>query len=102
MRSGRRSGRRTPPADSGVTSSAVILPGSSADDAIKVAERAQETLAQIGNGQYSFSGGIARVTPIQSSAENVYRLADLAAYRAKAAGGARTLLAIETKAAAAS
>ncbi len=80
----------------------VILPGSSADDAIKVAERAQETLAQIGNGQYSFSGGIARVTPIQSSAENVYRLADLAAYRAKAAGGARTLLAIETKAAAAS
>ena len=78
----------------------VILPGSSAEDAVKVAERAQETLAQIGQGQYSFSGGIARVTPIQSSAENVYRAADLAAYRAKAAGGARTLLAIETKAAA--
>jgi diguanylate cyclase (GGDEF)-like protein len=78
----------------------VILPGSSAEDAVKVAERAQETLAQIGQGQYSFSGGIARVTQIQSSAENVYRAADLAAYRAKAAGGARTLLAIETKAAA--
>jgi diguanylate cyclase (GGDEF)-like protein len=78
----------------------VILPGSSAEDAVKVAERAQETLAQIGQGQYSFSGGIARVTPIHSSAENVYRAADLAAYRAKAAGGARTLLAIETKAAA--
>ena len=78
----------------------VILPGSSAEDAVKVAERAQETLAQIGQGQYSFSGGIARVTPIQSSAENVYRAADLAAYRAKAAGGARTLLAIETTAAA--
>jgi diguanylate cyclase (GGDEF)-like protein len=78
----------------------IILPGSSAEDAVKVAERAQETLAQIGQGQYSFSGGIGRVTPHQSSAENVYRSADLAAYRAKAAGGARTLLAIETKAAA--
>jgi len=31
----------------------------------------------------------------------VYRSADLAAYRAKAAGGARTLLAIETPRAAA-
>jgi diguanylate cyclase (GGDEF)-like protein len=79
----------------------VILPGSSAEDAIRVAERAQETLAEIGRGQFSFSGGIARVTPVQSSAENVYRSADLAAYRAKAAGGARTLLAIETRAAAA-
>ena len=66
----------------------IILPGSTAEDAVKVAERAQETLAQIGHGQYSFSGGIARVTAHQSSAENVYRSADLAAYRAKAAGGA--------------
>ena len=65
----------------------IILPGSTAEDAVKVAERAQETLAQIGHGQYSFSGGIARVTAHQSSAENVYRSADLAAYRAKAAGG---------------
>jgi diguanylate cyclase (GGDEF)-like protein len=80
---------------------AVILPGSSAEDAVKVAERAQETLAEVAHGQYSFSGGIARVTPRSSSAENVYRSADLAAYRAKAAGGARTLLAVETKAAAA-
>ena len=80
---------------------AVILPGSSAEDAIKVAERAQETLAEIGHGQFSFSGGIARVTPANSSAEMVYRSADLAAYRAKAAGGARTLLAVETRAAAA-
>lgn len=80
---------------------AIILPGSTAEDAVKVAERAQETLAEIGQGQYSFSGGIARVTPGQASAENVYRSADLAAYRAKAAGGARTLLAVETKAAAA-
>ncbi len=79
----------------------VILPGSSADDAVRVAERAQETLSEIGHGQFSFSGGIARVTPLQSSAENVYRAADLASYRAKAAGGARTLLAVETRAAAA-
>jgi diguanylate cyclase (GGDEF)-like protein len=79
----------------------VILPGSTAEDAVKVADRTQETLARIGRGQFSFSGGIARVTPLQSTGENVYRAADIAAYRAKAAGGARTLLAVETKAAAA-
>jgi diguanylate cyclase (GGDEF)-like protein len=76
---------------------AVVLPGSTAEDAVSVAERAQEMLAEIGRGQYSFSGGIARVTPAQSSAEDVFRAADLAAYRAKTAGGARTLLAVETK-----
>jgi diguanylate cyclase (GGDEF)-like protein len=76
---------------------AVVLPGSTAQDAVSVAERAQEMLAEIGRGQYSFSGGIARVTPAQSSAEDVFRAADLAAYRAKTAGGARTLLAVETK-----
>ena len=37
------------------------------------------------------------MTPAQSSAEDVFRAADLAAYRAKAAGGARTLLGVETK-----
>ena len=79
---------------------AVILPGSSAEDAVKIADRAQEMLADSGHGQFSFSGGIARVTPAHSSAETVYRAADLAAYRAKAAGGARTLLAVETRAAA--
>ena len=68
-------------------------------DSVKVAERAQDALVEIGRGQYSFSGGIARVTPAQSSTDDVYRSADLAAYRAKAAGGARTLLALETKAA---
>jgi diguanylate cyclase (GGDEF)-like protein len=76
---------------------AVVLSGSTAEDAVHVADRAQEMLAEIGRGQYSFSGGIARVTPAQSSAEDVFRAADLAAYRAKAAGGARTLLAVETK-----
>jgi diguanylate cyclase (GGDEF)-like protein len=80
---------------------AIILPGSCAEDAVKVAERAQETLAEVAHGQYSFSGGIARVTPANRSAETVYRSADLAAYRAKAAGGARTLLAVETRTAAA-
>lgn len=79
----------------------VILPGSTAEDAVKVAERAQEMLAQIGRGRYSFSGGIARVTAAEATAEDVYRAADLAAYRAKAAGGARTLLAVETRAASA-
>ncbi len=79
---------------------AVVLPASTAEDAVKVAERAQDALAEIGRGQYSFSGGIARVTAAQFSAEDVYRSADLAAYRAKAAGGARTLLAVETRASA--
>lgn len=76
---------------------AVILPGSTAEDAIKVAERARETLVSLGRGRYSFSGGIARVTPAQPSAYDVYRSADIAAYRAKAAGGAQTLLAVEPR-----
>src|SRR4029453_5998224 len=79
---------------------AVLLPGSGAEDAVKVAERAQETLAEVAHGQYSFSGGIARVTPANLSAETVYRSADLAAYAEKAAGGARTLLAVEARTAA--
>jgi diguanylate cyclase (GGDEF)-like protein len=76
---------------------AVILPGSTPEDGIKVAERAQDTLVRLGRGRYSFSGGVARVTPAQSSAYDVYRSADIAAYRAKAAGGAQTLLAVESK-----
>jgi diguanylate cyclase (GGDEF)-like protein len=76
---------------------AVILPGSTPDDAVKVAERAQDTLIRIGRGQYSFSGGIARVTAVHPSAYDVYRAADIASYRAKAAGGAQTLLALESK-----
>jgi diguanylate cyclase (GGDEF)-like protein len=72
---------------------AVILPGSAPGDAIKVAERAQQALVRLGRGRYSFSGGIAQVTATQPSAHDVYRAADLASYRAKAAGGARTLLA---------
>jgi diguanylate cyclase (GGDEF)-like protein len=79
---------------------AVILPGSTPEDGIKVAGRAQDTLVQLGRGRYSFSGGVARVTPAQSSAYDVYRSADIAAYRAKAAGGAQTLLAVESKASA--
>jgi hypothetical protein len=37
------------------------------------------------------------VTSGQSSSYDVYRSADIAAYRAKAAGGAQALLAVETK-----
>ncbi|HEX2044036.1 MAG TPA: sensor domain-containing diguanylate cyclase, partial [Gaiellaceae bacterium] len=79
---------------------AVILPGSAPEAAVRVAERAQDTLVRIGRGRYSFSGGIARVTSTQSSPYDVYRSADIAAYRAKAAGGAQTLLAVETRASA--
>jgi diguanylate cyclase (GGDEF)-like protein len=79
---------------------AAILPGSTPDDALKVAERARDTLVRLGRGRYSFSGGVARVTAAQPSAYDVYRSADIAAYRAKAAGGAQTLLAVESGAAA--
>jgi diguanylate cyclase (GGDEF)-like protein len=76
---------------------AVILPGANPDDAIKVAERAQEVLNQ--RGPYSFSGGVARAAINLGSSYDLYRSADIAAYRAKAAGGARTLLGVETRAA---
>jgi diguanylate cyclase (GGDEF)-like protein len=75
---------------------AVILPASGSDAALRVAERAQERLAELGRGQYSFSGGVARYVEAHSGAYDVYRAADIAAYRAKAAGGARTLMGIET------
>lgn len=76
---------------------AVILPGATPDDAIKVAERAQEALVQ--KGPYSFSGGVARAAMNLGAPYDLYRSADIAAYRAKAAGGARTLLGVEARAA---
>jgi diguanylate cyclase (GGDEF)-like protein len=75
---------------------AVILPGANPDDAIKVAERAQEALVQ--RGPYSFSGGVARAAMNLGAPYDLYRSADIAAYRAKAAGGARTLLGVEARA----
>jgi diguanylate cyclase (GGDEF)-like protein len=76
---------------------AVILPGANPDDAIKVAERAQDALIE--KGPYSFSGGVARAATNLGSSYDLYRSADIAAYRAKAAGGARTLLGVESRAA---
>jgi diguanylate cyclase (GGDEF)-like protein len=76
---------------------AIILPGSNPDDAIKVAERAQEALLR--RGPFSFSGGVARAAANLGSSYDLYRSADIAAYRAKAAGGARTLLGVESRAA---
>ena len=76
---------------------AVILPGANPDDAFKVAERAQEAFIQ--KGPYSFSGGVARAAINLGSSYDLYRSADIAAYRAKAAGGARTLLGVEARAA---
>jgi len=75
---------------------AVILPGANPDDAIKVAERAQEALNR--RGPYSFSGGVARAAINLGSSYDLYRSADIAAYRAKAAGGARTLLGVDSRA----
>jgi PleD family two-component response regulator len=60
-----------------------------------VAERAQEAL--IAQGGYSFSGGVARASANLGSIYDLYRSADIAAYRAKAAGGARTLLGVESR-----
>jgi diguanylate cyclase (GGDEF)-like protein len=74
---------------------AVILPGATPTDAIMVAERAQEAL--IARGPYSFSGGVARASANVGSIYDLYRSADIAAYRAKAAGGARTLLGVESR-----
>ena len=74
---------------------AVILPGATPADAIRVAERAQEAL--IARGPYSFSGGVARASANLGSIYDLYRSADIAAYRAKAAGGARTLLGVESR-----
>jgi diguanylate cyclase (GGDEF)-like protein len=76
---------------------AVILPGANPDDAIKVAERAQDMLIE--KGPYSFSGGVARAATNLGSSYDLYRSADIAAYRAKASGGARTLLGVESRAA---
>jgi diguanylate cyclase (GGDEF)-like protein len=75
---------------------AVILPGATTADAIRVAERAQEAL--IARGPYSFSGGVARASANLGSIYDLYRSADIAAYRAKAAGGARTLMGVESRA----
>lgn len=75
---------------------AVILPGSTPTAALTVAKRAQERFTELGRGQYSFSGGVARSLESHSSPYELYRSADIAAYRAKAAGGARTLPGIET------
>jgi two-component system, cell cycle response regulator len=75
---------------------AVILPASPSEAALGVAERAQERLAELGRGQYSFSGGVAKLAEAHASAYDLYRAADIAAYRAKAAGGAQTLMGIET------
>jgi diguanylate cyclase (GGDEF)-like protein len=74
---------------------AVILPGATPTDAIRVAERSQEALNAL--GPYSFSGGVARASANLGSIYDLYRSADIAAYRAKAAGGARTLLGVESR-----
>jgi diguanylate cyclase (GGDEF)-like protein len=74
---------------------AVILPGATPAHAMKVAERAQEAL--VARGPYSFSGGVARASANIGSIYDLYRSADIAAYRAKAAGGARTLLGVESR-----
>jgi diguanylate cyclase (GGDEF)-like protein len=76
---------------------AVILPGSTPDDALAIAERAQRRLAKLGKGQCSFSGGVARSLESHATPYELYRAADMAAYRAKSAGGALTLLGIESQ-----
>jgi diguanylate cyclase (GGDEF)-like protein len=77
---------------------AVILPGTAPADGLGVSDRAQRRLAELGKGQCSFSGGIARLLESHSTPYDLYRSADIAAYRAKSAGGARTLLGVESQA----
>jgi diguanylate cyclase (GGDEF)-like protein len=72
---------------------AVVLPRATAAEGTVVAERALERLRQASGGRYTFSGGVAEATE-RGDAEDAYRAADLATFRAKAAGGARTLTAV--------
>jgi diguanylate cyclase (GGDEF)-like protein len=72
---------------------AVILPGATKESALTVSDRAQAKLAEIGRGQFSFSGGVAFTAHDGATAYELYRSADIAAYRAKTAGGARTEMA---------
>lgn len=71
---------------------AVILPDADAAAALAVAERAAKALASAAGGRWSFSGGVA-VDMTGQAPHELYRLADQAAYRAKTAGGGRTLAA---------
>ncbi|MDP8956869.1 MAG: sensor domain-containing diguanylate cyclase [Actinomycetota bacterium] len=71
---------------------AVVLPAATAEAAQTVAERAQERLGVASGGRYTFSGGVAEATD-GGAGQDAYRAADLAAFRAKAEGGARTLAA---------
>jgi diguanylate cyclase (GGDEF)-like protein len=71
---------------------AVVLPGATAEAASVVAERAQERLGVASSGRYTFSGGVAEATD-PAAGDAARRAADLAVFRAKAAGGAKTLAA---------
>jgi diguanylate cyclase (GGDEF)-like protein len=71
---------------------AVILPDADVDAGLLVAGRAQEALREAGEGRWSFSGGVAADLSGRPPNE-LYRLADEAAYRAKTSGGAQTLAA---------
>jgi len=72
---------------------AVILPGADIHAALTVAERAKRRLDELSAGRYRFSGGAAVDAGISVPAHELYRTADDAAYRAKAAGGGHTLAA---------
>lgn len=72
---------------------AVILPGADIHAALTVADRAKGRLDELSAGRYRFSGGAAVDAGISVPAHELYRTADDAAYRAKAAGGGHTLAA---------
>ncbi|MDX6592185.1 MAG: hypothetical protein QOJ13_1381 [Gaiellales bacterium] len=72
---------------------AVILPGAGLDAALWVAERARRRLDELSVGRFRFSGGAAVDAGAGISTHDLYRTADDAAYRAKQAGGGRTLAA---------
>jgi diguanylate cyclase (GGDEF)-like protein len=71
---------------------AVILPGAGMEAAMEVAHRAQAALSRAGGGRFSFSGGVA-IGFATASPQELYRIADRAAYTAKQEGGGRTLAA---------
>jgi diguanylate cyclase (GGDEF)-like protein len=72
---------------------AVILPGASMDAALTVAARARRRLNELSGGRFGFSGGVAVDAGVELPTDELYRTADRAAYRAKQAGGDRTMAA---------
>jgi diguanylate cyclase (GGDEF)-like protein len=73
---------------------AVLLMGATQEAAAAVATRIQDALAGLSSGRLTVSGGLSFGGAGDENEDELYRLADRAAYRAKGFGGGRTVLAV--------